>query len=199
MTALVSSDDYVFSNSLSPFDPLSTFNPDFRIRLHRDLVAGSVEAVYQAAKFPHAPEVQKKIFAAGSRRALKAVLAAHREQVRADWSEVREPILAWCLRLKLAQHFREVGKVFGAIGHRAIHHWSSREDGLGDLPHDGMRWEACGVLGRLLTALKDEWLADRAPSLLESPLRVVPPPDVAHVVFLGEPVTTWRPGAPVAA
>src|SRR2546421_6292673 len=55
------------------------------------------EALYQACRFPHKPEIQKLILGQASPMTAKMVSKPHRKDSRTDWDEVRVEIMHWCL------------------------------------------------------------------------------------------------------
>jgi len=147
------------------------------------LVAGqkilSSEALYQACRFPHRPEVQRTILAQRSPMAAKMVGKPHRADSRPDWDDVRVELMRWCLAVKAAQHpgFRALLR---RTGTRPIVELSRKDDfwGAKELPDGALR--GTNQLGLLLVQLRDGLPAD-APA-------VVPPPSVPGVLLLDEPV-----------
>lgn len=69
------------------------------------------EALYQACRFPHRPEAQRLIIDQRSPMAAKMESDPHRHDSRGDWTRVRVPIMRWCLRVKLAQHWDAFGEL----------------------------------------------------------------------------------------
>jgi len=69
------------------------------------------EALYQACRFPHLPEVQRLIIEQKSPMAAKMKSKSHRKNSREDWDKVRVTVMRWCLHVKLAQN----RNTFGAL------------------------------------------------------------------------------------
>ncbi len=186
-----------FSNIRKPYHPLSLFSPEFKVRLRPDLLLDSVGLAYEAARFPYRRDVQRRILACRFREETSAVVAEYAAFVRPDWHEVKDLVLDWCLRLKLAQHYRALGAVFREVGDRDIVYQATEDTELGARRVNGSGWRGSNTLGRLLTVLKEEFRSDQSPNILFSPLRLVDPPVVDDFLFLGAPVSTWKPGRPV--
>jgi len=142
------------------------------------------EALYQAMRFPHWPEMQEKIIAQASPMAAKAVCAPFREErSRPDWMEVRVPLMAWVLRVKLIQNFVSFGDVLLATGGRPIVEQSFKDDFWGAMPCGAGLLRGRNVLGRLLDELYAALVADPM-----SLTRVEPP--VSGMLLMGQPITT---------
>jgi predicted NAD-dependent protein-ADP-ribosyltransferase YbiA (DUF1768 family) len=64
------------------------------------------EALYQACRFPHKPDIQKLIIEQASPMAakMKSKNKSHHKYSREDWYAVSIQIMRWCLRVKLAQN-----------------------------------------------------------------------------------------------
>ena len=96
-----------------------------------------------------------------------------KEHSRPDWGEIQVEVMRWCLRVKLAQHFRQFGGLLRWSAPRPIVE-RSRKD-----PFWGAVLEADGVLrgenrlGLLLMGLRDELLGDRPRISLWSPIAPV--------------------------
>ena len=82
------------------FGGLSDMASGYPIEIERNNIRTS-EALYQACRFPHIPEVQRLTI--GQRSPMTATMKSkeHKESRRTDWNSVRVPIKKWCLRIKL--------------------------------------------------------------------------------------------------
>src|SRR5436190_6849081 len=69
------------------------------------------EALYQACRFPHLPDVQREIIAQASPMRAKMKSKPYRDNSRPDWERVRNSIMKWCLRVKLAQNWESFGEL----------------------------------------------------------------------------------------
>jgi len=155
------------------------------------VVAGSVwpssEALYQACRFPHLPDVQLAIAQQNSAMAAKMKSKPYRSESREDWPRIRVRIMRWVLRVKLAQHMSSFGGVLLATGDSSIVERSMKDRYWGAIESEGGTLEGENVLGRLLMELRDEL---RTRSCDE--LSIVAPPRVDHLLLLGRPVDVVR-------
>ena len=141
------------------------------------------EALYQACRFPHLPDVQRLVIDQASPMAAKMRSKPFRKQSRSDWDTVRVKVMRWCLRVKLSQNWERFGALLKATGDRPIVEESAKDDFWGaHLLEDG-RLAGHNVLGRLLMELRDE-LASRP----ENSLRYVASPHVPTFLLYGQPV-----------
>ena len=91
------------------------------------------EALYQACRFPHLPELQRRIISQTDPISAKRVATSHRGDSRSDWEAVKVEIMRWCLRLKLLQNYDAFSHLLIESGERAIvvhggdkpSHWSA--------------------------------------------------------------------------
>ncbi|HLH61465.1 MAG TPA: NADAR family protein [Ktedonobacteraceae bacterium] len=74
------------------------------------------EALYQACRFPHLPEVQKLIIGQKSPMAAKMKSKPYRKDSRPDWDSIRVHVMRWCLRVKLVQHWENFGELLLSTG-----------------------------------------------------------------------------------
>jgi len=179
-------DAVVFYKTKEQWGELSNMASGFPL-----VVCGTVwpssEALYQACRFPHLPDVQQDIARQTSGMAAKMKSKPHRSATREDWLRIRVRVMRWVLRVKLAQHMKRFGGVLLATGDAPIverstkdRYWGAEESRDGTL-------EGQNVLGRLLMELREEL---RAKSLEE--LSAVAPPRVDGFLLLGRPVGVVR-------
>lgn len=146
----------------------------------------SSEALYQASRFPHRPDLQAEIFTqtGGFGSKLKAK-KYRREHTRPDWSMVEVDIMRWCLRVKVKQNWATIANLLRASGERAIVEQSSKDDfwGAKVVPNDPNQLIGRNVLGRLLTELRDEIVAKTRTGF--TAIEPVPIPDF---LLLGKPI-----------
>jgi len=155
------------------------------------VVVGSVwpssEALYQACRFPHLPDVQLSIAQQTSAMAAKMKSKPRRSESREDWPRIRVRIMRWVLRVKLAQHMNSFGSVLVATGDSSIVERSTKDRYWGAIESEDGTLEGENVLGRLLMELREE-LRTRS----RDELSTVMPPRVDHVFLLGRPVGVVR-------
>jgi type I restriction enzyme S subunit len=131
------------------------------------------EALYQALRFPSRPDIQNLILSEISPMTAKMRSKPYRESTRADWMDVRIPIMRWCLRLKLFQNWESFGKALRETGDRPIvEKKTKRADFWGAKCTDTDLLVGPNILGRLLMELRSEFAdAGSPPSILE-PLKI---------------------------
>lgn len=143
----------------------------------------SSEALYQACRFPHLPEVQAKIIAQSSPMTAKMVAKPHRAQTREDWDEIRVAVMKWCLRIKLLQHWEDFGCALLMTDDRPIVEESRKDSFWGAIPDaTGQVLRGTNALGRLLMELRG--LLKATPSQL----RTVRPISIDRFCLLGRPI-----------
>lgn len=177
----------VFPDEGSPFHAFGNMTGGYAVRVNGVRIRTS-EALYQACRYPHLPERQREILACGS--PVDAKMTAKKQvegqSSRPDWDEVRVDIMEWCLRVKLAFHFKKFGDLLIATGDRDIVEDSPRREqfwGIRSRNNDPDVLEGENTLGRLLMKLRDE-----LNSGLESELMVVPPLAIDNFQLLGRPI-----------
>src|SRR5579883_984886 len=141
------------------------------------------EALYQACRFPHRPEVQKLIIEQASPMAAKMKSKPYRKDSRPDWEQVNVDIMRWCLRVKLAQNWERFGELLRSTGERPIIEESKRDAFWGAKPTDATTLAGRNVLGRLLMELRDQLRGPDAEAL-----RTVQPLPLPDFLFLGQPI-----------
>jgi len=141
------------------------------------------EALYQACRFPHMPDVQRLIIEQHSPMTAKMKSKPFRKQSRPDWMKVQVSIMRWCLRVKLAMHWKDFGILLLGTGDKPIVEESRRDDFWGALEKEDGTLVGINVLGRLLMELRDEFKGPR-----KDALRVVEPPPLKDFLLYGEPI-----------
>jgi len=172
----------VFRKTAERFGGLSNMAPGFPLVVNGIHIRTS-EALYQACRFPHLPDVQRLVIGQGSPMAAKMRSKPYRKQSRPDWDAVRVKVMRWCLRIKLAQNLEKFGALLKSTGDRPIVEESVKDDFWGAHPREDGRLVGGNVLGRLLMELRGE-LATRS----EDALRHVVPPSIPDFLLYGEPV-----------
>ena len=108
------------------------------------------EALYQACRFPHLPEVQRLIIEQASPMAAKMKSKPHRDNSRPDWDQVRVDIMRWCLHVKLAQNWEEFSTLLLETGENPIVEKSYKDAFWGAKMVDEQTLVGMNVLGCLL-------------------------------------------------
>jgi type I restriction enzyme, S subunit len=144
----------VFLKTDAPFGGLSNMAGRFPLRVNGTRILTS-EALYQACRFPHRPEVQRLIIEQASPMTAKMKSKPYRHDSRPDWDKVRVKIMRWCLRVKLAQNWGKFSELLLKSGTRPIVEESRKDDFWGAKPADGGTLIGMNVLGRLLMELRE--------------------------------------------
>lgn len=149
------------------------------------LVIPSSEALYQACRFPHLPDVQRVILAQTNPMVAKMKSKPHRVNARPDFIALRVPIMWWCLRVKLACQPATFGAQLRLSGDLPIVEDSHNDTYWGAKPvkDDILALRGANVLGRLLVLLRGLYTAADPPDLT-----VVAPPDIDDFLLDGERV-----------
>lgn len=172
----------VFHKTGEKWGALSNMAPRFPL-----VVAGeewlSSEALYQACRFPHLPDVQRLIREQNSPMLSKMKSKPYRSESRRDWEAVRVKIMRWVLRVKLAQNFDRFSNILDETGEFDIVEQSHRDRYWGAVPGEDGILRGENVLGRLLMELRIELRHRDREELL-----VAVAPDVKDLVVLGQPV-----------
>jgi ribA/ribD-fused uncharacterized protein len=160
----------VFRRTSEEFGGLSNMAAGFPLTVNGIRILTS-EALYQACRFPHMPEVQRLIIAQASPMTAKMKSKPYRHASRSDWDQVRVKIMRWCLRAKLAQSWVKFSELLLATGERPIVEESRKDHFWGAEPVDEQTLIGRNVLGRLLMELREEVKQSQDPKQL---LRVEP-------------------------
>jgi ribA/ribD-fused uncharacterized protein len=174
----------VFRKTTEQFGGLSNMAAGFPIWINGHEVRTS-EAIYQASRFPHLPDVQRDILAQASPMAAKMKSKPHRGAPRPDFDALRVPIMWWSLRLKLACNPVTFPRLLASTAELPIVEDSHKDRYWGAVEVKGEPGLLRGVnvLGRLLGLLRD--VVD---SLDQSEWQVVSPPRVHDFLLLGQPI-----------
>ena len=172
----------VFLKTNERFGGLSNMAPGFPLRVNGVRIRTS-EALYQACRFPHMPEVQQLIIGENSPMTAKMRSKPYRRVSRHDWDFVRVKIMRWCLRVKLAQNWREFGRLLMATGDRPIVEQSRKDDFWGAKVADDGTLVGMNVLGRLLMELREQLKGNEAESL-----RFIEPLAISEFLLFGQPI-----------
>ena len=145
----------VFLKTNEQFGGLSNMAGGFPLRVNGIRIF-TAEALYQACRFPHRPEIQRLIIGQASPMTAKMKSKPHRRDSRPDWNRVRIKIMRWCLRMKLAQNWEKFSALLLATGDRPIVEESRKDDFWGAKRSDDQTLVGMNILGRLLVELREK-------------------------------------------
>ena len=174
----------VFYKTKEDFGGLSNMASGYPLQINGVRIL-TAEALYQACRFPHLPDVQREIIEQHSPMTAKMKSKPHRKDSRPDWNEVRYKVMRWCLRVKLAQNYEEFGRLLLVTRNRPIVEQSRKDDYWGAKLADERGETLIGqnVLGRLLMELREKLKED-----LEGALKTVPPLGIPDFLLLSRPI-----------
>jgi N-glycosidase YbiA len=170
-----------FRKTAEEFGGLSNMAPGFPIVVLGHRIRTS-EALYQACRFPHMPEVQRMILNEVSPMTAKMRSKPYRRDSRPDWDDVRVRVMKWCLRIKLIYNWHKFSELLLSTGDRPIVEDSRKDSYWGAMPQDDHTLNGQNVLGRLLMDLRQKLREDA------DALRSIPPLQIANFCLLGEPI-----------
>ena len=153
----------VFLKTQEKFGGLSNMAGGFPIIINGTKILTS-EALYQACRFPHLPDIQKLIVSQTSPMTAKMRSKPFREQSRPDWMRVRVRIMRWCLSAKLLQNWSKFSSLLLETGDSPIVEQSRTDMFWGAVPEDDSRLVGANVLGRLLMELREGVKKNTIPS-----------------------------------
>lgn len=175
-------DAAVFCKTKEAFGGLSNMAGGFPLCVNGVHILTS-EALYQACRFPHRPEVQRLIIAQRSPMTAKMKGKPYRNDSRPDWDSARIRIMRWCLRVKLAQNWDTFGGLLLSTEHKWIVEESHRDAFWGAKPVDAEHLTGMNVLGRLLMELREQLDGPDAEEL-----RTVFPPPIPQFLLYDEEI-----------
>ena len=173
-----------FRKTKEEFGGLSNMVAGFGLFINNVPIRTS-EAIYQACRFPHMPEIQKKIIEEKSPMAAKMVGKPYRQDTRGDWDDVRVPIMGWCLKAKLAQNFIKFGLLLEKTHNKQIVEDSHKDDFWGAVRDKINSKTLIGEnkLGRLLTRLREIYISEERYKLL-----VLKPLEIPDFILFSEKI-----------
>lgn len=164
------------------FGGLSNMASGFPLKINGIRIL-TAEALYQACRYPHLPDIQREIIGQHSPMTAKMSSKPYRKNSRPDWHDVRFKVMRWCLRVKLAQNYEEFGQLLLATKDRQIVEQSQKDDywGAKSLGINDSILVGQNVLGRLLMELRELLKTDT-----EGNLKTVQPLNISDFLLLGE-------------
>ena len=183
-------DDIIsFRKTAEAFGGLSNMAPGYPVHV-AGVAVRTAEALYQACRFPHLPDVQRMIVDETSPMTAKMRSKPCRTRSRAYWDDIRVPIMKWCLRVKLAQNWDKFGDLLVRTGDRPIVEESGKDDFWGAIKDERGDLHGRNVLGRLLMELRGKLDAD------PDSLKAVPPVGIPDFTLVGRNIAAIAVGMP---
>ena len=165
-----------FRSTKNDFGGLSNMAPGYPIKIN-DVWIKNAEALYQALKYPHNPEVQKRIIFANSPIIAKRISRHHEYLERKDWVKVRYKVMKFCIEIKLRQNIDTFSKILLSTKDLPIVEYT-KDDKVWGAVDKGDHYEGINALGRLLMELREKYKSD--------PINYnVTIPDIPDLIFLG--------------
>ena len=161
----------VFLKTKEKYGGLSNMAGGFPL-IVSDIKIRTSEALYQACRFPHMPEIQQLIIEQRSPMTAKMKGKPHRQNSRPDWNAVRVKIMRWCLQVKLAQNWDSFRELLLETADLPIVEQSRRDDFWGAKPVDKDTLIGVNALGRLLMELREQVRDDQSELLHVEPLSI---------------------------
>jgi type I restriction enzyme S subunit len=158
------SESALFLKTAERFGGLSNMAGGYPLRINGIRILTS-EALYQACRFPHMPEIQGIIIGQASPMTAKMKSKPYRKDSRSDWDDVRVDIMWWCLRVKLAQNWEKFGDLLLSTEDMPIVEESYRDPFWGAEPINGEMLVGINVLGRLLAELRNQFRSSEREAL----------------------------------
>lgn len=177
------SESAVFNKTKERFGGLSNMAGGFPLMVNGTRIRTS-EALYQACRFPHIPDLQRQIIDERSPMAAKMRGKPFRSQSRPDWDDVRVTLMRWAVRVKLIQNPDRFGAVLEETGDLPIVEHSRRDRFWGAVAVNDEELEGRNVLGRLLMELRKEMREAGGPTAIP-PLA---PPAIPNFTLCGTPI-----------
>ncbi len=175
----------IFKKNKEEFGGLSNMATGFPLRVN-GVEIRTTEALYQACRYPHLPEIQQKIIEQKSPMQVKMISNMNKKKSREDWDNIRLKVMKWCIKVKLAQNFVSFGTVLHETGLKNIVENSAKDNFWGAIPNEeGTIFTGKNALGRLLMDLRQAFYGKDTFSLL-----FVDPPQIENFLLYNEPIRT---------
>lgn len=160
------SNSIIFKKNNESYGDLSNMSMKYPLEVNSIKILNT-EALYQACRFPHLPDLQTKIILEKSPMKVKMISNASKKYSRDDWDEVKLKVMKWCLNLKLAQNLISFGHILDSTKDLSIVENSSKDNYWGAIPNDDSTvYVGQNALGRLLMQLREEYRSPNKYSLL---------------------------------
>lgn len=170
----------IFKKNTDEFGGLSNMSTSFKIRVN-NLSISSVEALYQACKFPEDFDIQQRILMESSPFTVK--LLSKKGIEREDWLSIRVKVMKWCLKLKLAQNYYGFGELLSSTFNKNIVEFTKNDQFWGAKKLNENQLIGKNVLGRLLMELRAEYKSKPIEQLI-----VIAPPKISNFKLLNQQI-----------
>ena len=177
-------DCVVFLKTRDNFGGLSNMAAGFPIYIN-DCPIRTSEALYQACRFPHIADLQRKIIEARSPMTAKMISRRFVRYSRVDWNLVRLNVMRWCLRAKLAHNWKKFSELLLSTENYPIVEQSRKDAFWGAKSVGDGKLVGINALGRLLMELREQVRIDEPENL-----QLVNPLKVHQFLFLQRPIRT---------
>lgn len=152
-------ENIVFNKTKEAFGGLSNMAAGFKIHIplgSETITILTSEALYQACRYPHLPELQQTIIEQKSPMSAKMKSKPYRNnQSREDWDEKRVDIMRWCLQVKLIQNWESFSSLLLSTENKQIVEQSRKDNFWGAIPINDNELLGQNVLGNLLVELRE--------------------------------------------
>lgn len=175
------SNSIVFKKTKEDFGGLSNMAGGFPLIIN-GINFRTSEALYQACRFPHMPQVQELIINEVSPMTAKMRSKPFKQYSREDWLDVRIPVMRWCLRVKLLQNINHFYPLLLSTKDKIIVEESHKDSFWGAKPLDENLLKGVNALGRLLMELRLEFLD------ISNGVYTLKPPPIENFFMLGQPI-----------
>lgn len=172
-----------FSSTKAPFGGLSNMAPGYSVRVN-DVIIPTVEALYQACRFPLFPEIQQEIIEQHSPMTAKMISRKYLRYTRQDWEIVKYKIMYWCLEIKLSQNYDKFSSLLLETGDNQIVEYSNKNKDWAAMPVGDNYLVGKNALGRLLMQLRSEYVIEKVS------LDCVPPLNIIAFYLYGTQIAT---------
>ncbi|GAB1446990.1 NADAR family protein [Flammeovirgaceae bacterium] len=170
----------IFRDNAGEFGGLSNMSSAFPLQINHVRIK-TLEALYQACKFPEDIELQKRIIAEPSPFTAKMITKG--KATRKDWMDIRVEVMRWCLQIKLAQNYNSFGLLLSMTERKNIVEYSRRDDFWGAKQINDKQLQGINALGRLVMELRQFYL-----SCPKSELVIVKKPAIRNFSLFGEEI-----------
>ena len=167
-----------FKKTKETFGELSNMAAGFPVEINGEKIR-SVEALYQACRFPDYPDIQKKIIQEKSPMTAKMVSKSYIKYTRPDFDTKKIDIMRWCLQVKLAFNFEHFASILAMTQNKSIVEISHKDSFWGAIPqkNNSNLLVGANILGNLLMDLRNN-LSMSLPA----------PPSIDKFLFLNTPI-----------
>lgn len=170
----------VFLKTQEAFGGLSNMAGGYPLLVNETRILTS-EALYQACRFPQAPEVQRLIISQTSPMTAKMRSKPYRAETREDWLRIRVRIMKWCVATKLVRNWTKFSTLLNETGDLPIVEQSRSDMFWGAVQDKDGALVGANVLGRLLMELRESVRTN-------GKIHILPPPDVDGFLLFGSPI-----------